>query len=109
MIFYLEKLQWGRSVNAAETLSCPRRAGERVCFNGAAALTLRKRCDQGSRAQARCGFNGAAALTLRKPRRPASSRSASTCFNGAAALTLRKPAPLRDRYQSALASMGPQR
>ena len=85
MIFYLEKLQWGRSVNAAETLSCPRRAGERVCFNGAAALTLRKRCDQGSRAQARCGFNGAAALTLRKP------------------------APLRDRYQSALASMGPQR
>ena len=63
------KLQWGRSVNAAETRVCTR-----VDW-----VTLAR-------------FNGAAALTLRKPRRVPSPRPRSRRFNGAAALTLRKRA-----------------
>ena len=109
-------LQWGRSVNAAETTSWRQSCWSRTrCFNGAAALTLRKPPSRPEPPHGRRCFNGAAALTLRKPddldadhrRQPllqwgrsvnaaetklkTHSGSIISRFNGAAALTLRKP------------------
>ena len=61
------KLQWGRSVNAAETrITGGSGSGHRRRFNGAAALTLRKQGAEFSEFDILQGFNGAAALTLRK-------------------------------------------
>jgi len=67
---YLSELQWGRSFEAAETngSNC-RRFLSFDCFNGAAALRLRKPMDGETGRRCRVGFNGAAALRLRKPER----------------------------------------
>ena len=83
-------LQWGRSVNAAETWSPPTQGTPSTCFNGAAALTLRKRGGGGGFHASPLGFNGAAALTLRKRGYPRPGPPTPESFNGAAALTLRK-------------------
>ena len=80
-----------------------------MCFNGAAALTLRKlTAEEKSEAHQAC-FNGAAALTLRKRNNPGFARKTLQRFNGAAALTLRK-LPSRCWWSPPTqASMGPQR
>ena len=61
------ELQWGRSVNAAETRGSAVAAPAPSRFNGAAALTLRKPEGVSVSGLVAGSFNGAAALTLRKP------------------------------------------
>ena len=84
-------LQWGRSVNAAETRRRGSCGARPRTFNGAAALTLRKPAQQAPGATPGAPFNGAAALTLRKRTWWPWSAGMGCRFNGAAALTLRKP------------------
>ena len=102
-------LQWGRSVNAAETCSPPRQTCRAWGFNGAAALTLRKRGDVMATRRTWFSFNGAAALTLRKRGSLISLGEPFPGFNGAAALTLRKRQPSPRGEKCRVASMGPQR
>ena len=90
-------LQWGRSVNAAETCRCHHVCASPPRFNGAAALTLRKHGRRGADRRGGFRFNGAAALTLRKPDWLGEVAHRAACFNGAAALTLRKPGRWRGR------------
>ena len=67
------------------------REQEYLCFNGAAAMMLRKTPIAGGRRNAgRGGFNGAAAMMLRKTRRPRPKNRPPDSFNGAAAMMLRK-------------------
>ena len=63
-------LQWGRSVNAAETRGGLPPSARVPRFNGAAALTLRKQWIGVLFDFPAMRFNGAAALTLRKLAHP---------------------------------------
>ncbi len=102
------------------------------CFNGAAALLLRKWRQFACSPSTGPGFNGAAALLLRKSRDIPTVEDAEAalqwgrsiaaaemlatvvlisgqhCFNGAAALLLRKCRQRHDATESHFASMGPQ-
>ena len=105
-----QALQWGRSVNAAETRKNVTLQLHGLGFNGAAALTLRKPNPTTPRGTRPSSFNGAAALTLRKPPSRPEPPHGRRCFNGAAALTLRKLAVRATRgIETCGASMGPQR
>ena len=65
-------------------------AALRICFNGAAAITLRKFTGYLAWDRAGTSFNGAAAITLRKFTWLGIELELGGGFNGAAAITLRK-------------------
>ena len=86
-------LQWGRSVNAAETGTVHRNDTLVFRFNGAAALTLRKRREIVRVDHVRRVLQWGRSVNAAETSKGAFSRiSMRGSFNGAAALTLRKHA-----------------
>ena len=94
MVFLQQRaLQWGRSVNAAETPLRRRQVGAPLRLQWGRSVNAAETCVSMPIRMGCSSFNGAAALTLRKRDRQARNTQVSQRFNGAAALTLRKPAP----------------
>ncbi len=80
----------------------------KLCFNGAATLSLRKYDSSVPAPSGNIGFNGAATLSLRKSLIYYGYQHGKTRFNGAATLSLRKYEVRMELLHNGYASMGPQ-